>query len=72
MAPNHTLIRVRSHRARDRLKSLLGYLPQGYFSWTKSGEWRECPNGHLSAACEISGITKARDSITELSQYHQW
>ena len=35
------LIRVGSHRARERLIKLLGYLPQGFFNWHRPGEWRQ-------------------------------
>ena len=54
------LVKVGSHRARERLERLLGYLPPGYFSWQRQGEWREIPDDKLAQALAIKGITRAR------------
>ena len=35
------IIRVKSHRARDKMKTALGYLPQGFYSFDFDGEFRE-------------------------------
>ncbi len=52
-------VRVGSHRAHDKLKSMLGYRPRNYFSWDRSGYWAEIPAARLAEAREITGITKA-------------
>lgn len=60
MDSTKTLVRVGSHRARSKLEQLLGYLPQGYFSFYRPGEFREVPADKAEAALQIKGISKAR------------
>jgi hypothetical protein len=54
------IIKTHSHRARAKLKSLLGTDPQGYFSFHKNGDWREIPDEQLENALKIKGITKSK------------
>jgi hypothetical protein len=54
------IVRVRSHRAREHLKRLTGGLPPGFFSWERSGEWREIPADLLPQATAIKGVTASR------------
>lgn len=54
-----TIVRVTSHRARDKLFALIGK-QQGYFSWERRGEWRECPPSMLGPALQITGIKRAK------------
>ena len=67
------LIRVQSHRAREKLISLLGYLPKGYYSWTRSGEWREVSPAELAKIQDagIKGITKSLWT-EDLRPYIKW
>lgn len=55
------LIKIGSHRARNKLKQLLGYLPQSYFSYDKKGEWREVTPKELELIKkeDIAGITQS-------------
>lgn len=55
-----TIIRVTSHRARDKFHRLVGKETQGYFSWDRMGEWRECPPDKLEEALKIKGIKRAK------------
>lgn len=65
MKPGHTLVRVRSHRARHKLEQRLGYLPQGYYRSLSArhltnGEWRAVPDADLDKIRGITGVTIAR------------
>lgn len=59
------LVRVNSHRARNKLARALGYLPQGYFVFLENGEYREVPPDRLPEVTKITGIrqTKWRDDL---------
>ena len=63
------LIRVKSHRARDKMKAALGYLPQGYFSYDFPGEFREVPTAELGKLTGIKGLSRARVDRAKLRQY---
>jgi hypothetical protein len=65
------IIRTTSHRSRDKLKSLLGYDPQGYFSFFKHGDWREVPDDKLDEILKIKGITKSK-LPDKAMQYIDW
>lgn len=56
-----TLIRCASHRARQKLFTLLPEKPQGYYSWKTyaTGGFWEIPNEFVPQAIQITGITKA-------------
>lgn len=51
------------------MKSALGYLPQGYFSYTFSGEFREVPSTEVSKLAGIKGLYRARVNRAELRKY---
>ncbi len=54
-----TLVRVGSHRAREKLSRLLGRDPEAtYFSWHRPGSWALIPPGKLAEALEITGISQ--------------
>ena len=54
------LVRVSSHRAREKLAQLLGYLPPGFFSFRREGEWYEVPHDKVAEAIAIKGIHRAK------------
>ena len=56
------LVRVNSHRARDKMQQALGHLPQGYYSFHAEGEWREVTQDELQKLkdAKIIGITQSR------------
>ncbi len=60
LQPNERLVRVRSHRARQKLAGLLGAMPRGYFCWDRPGEWRAVPADRLDDARKIKGITASK------------
>jgi hypothetical protein len=66
------LIRVKSHRARDRMKAALGYLPQGYYSFDFDGEFREVTPAEMEKLRGIKGITRARVDRAKLRAYWNW
>lgn len=61
-------VRTRSHRARDRLKFLLGGWPQYYWTWDTGGVFAEIPQEELADARKIPGVTLARVAQAELRQ----
>lgn len=67
------LVRVGSHRAREKLILFLGYKPQGYFKWYKRGEWREVPEDKVEELLkeEIKGISRSKWD-EDLRQYIDW
>ena len=54
------IIKTTSHRSREKLARLLGYEPQGFFSFFKSGDWREVPEERIDEILKIKGITKSK------------
>lgn len=56
------LVRVGSHRARERLYRFIRREPQGYFSYQRSGEWREVTVAELAMikTNKLTGITASR------------
>lgn len=55
------IVKVGSHRAREKLYNLIGREPQGYHKWWKDGEWREVTPEELVKIKErpIKGITES-------------
>jgi len=55
------LLKINSHRAREKLERLLGYLPQCYFSFYRKGEFREVTLKELGLVkdAKIKGITQS-------------
>jgi len=66
------LIRVKSHRAREKMKAALGYLPQGYYSFEFDGEFREVPAAEVGKLNGIKGLSRARVDRAKLRQYWNW
>ena len=59
MAPEvRTVVRVTSHRAREKLRCLIGPT-QGYYSWTRDGSWREYPPERVEEALAIKGVKRS-------------
>jgi len=56
------LVRVNSHRARNKMQQAIGRLPQGYYSFHAEGEWREVTPEELETLkdAKIKGITQSR------------
>lgn len=65
------IVRVHSHRARQKLSSLLGSQPPGFFSYRRCGEFREVPDDRGEEALRIKGITKSRQ-YADLLPYINW
>jgi hypothetical protein len=67
------LVRVNSHRARDKMQRAIGHLPQGYYNWQAAGEWREVTPGELQVLkdAKIKGITQSRWN-DDLRRYLPW
>lgn len=72
MDPAAVLIRVKSHRARDRMKAALGYLPQGFYAWEFDGEFREVPTAEVNKLQGIKGLSRARVDRAALRPYIDW
>jgi hypothetical protein len=55
------IVRIGSHRARDKLQLAIGRLPQTYFSWDRGGEWCEVTPAELVTlkGRRIKGITQS-------------
>ena len=53
-------VKITSHRSRDRLESVLGYVPCAYFSFRKDGEWYEIPDEQSQKVLRIKGIVKSK------------
>jgi len=54
------LVRVSSHRSRERLFRLLGSEPDAFYSFRDSGNFYAIPAERLDEARKIAGVTKAR------------
>lgn len=65
------IIRVKSHRACDKLVRLLGYKPQGYYSFFFEGSFYEIPDS-CTEALSIKGVTKARVDVSKLQECIDW
>lgn len=58
---DEVLVRIGSHRALHKLKGLLGYHPQCYYSFFQPGKnWAAIPRERLEEARSIKGITKSK------------
>jgi hypothetical protein len=67
------LVRVNSHRARNKMQQTLGRLPQGYYNFHAEGEWREVTTEELQKLkdAKIKGITQSRWN-DQLRPYLPW
>lgn len=54
------------------MQTVLGYLPQGYFSWEYPGEFRDVPADEVAKLTDIPGLTRARVDLTQLRPYTNW
>lgn len=63
------IIRVKSHRARAKMVAALGRLPQGYYSFCFSGEFREVSDAEVYKLHGIKGLSRARVDTTQLRKY---
>ncbi len=59
-ARGYTLVKCGSHRAREKLTRLLGYTPQGYYSFYARNHVYEVHDSRLDEAVTIKGVTKSR------------
>ena len=66
------IIRVKSHRARDKMKAALGYLPQGYYLLDGPGEFREVTAAEMHKLQGIKGLSRARVDRDQLRAYWNW
>lgn len=58
----HTLVKVTSRRARERLAKLMrSDMPQSHFSWTREGTFYWLPDSQAKAALKLPGIAEAPD-----------
>jgi hypothetical protein len=65
-----TVVRVTSHRAREKLDRLIGRT-QAYYQWDKNGEWRAVPPESLDECLAITGIKRAKWS-SDMRQCINW
>jgi hypothetical protein len=67
------LVRVNSHRARDKMQKAIGRLPQGYYNFHAEGEWREVTPDELQKLkdADIKGVTQSRWN-DQLRRYLPW
>lgn len=68
VATNHVVVRVGSHRARRKLIMLLGGKPPAYFSFKFRGEFIPVPVERADEVLAITGITRSRYQLSELTQ----
>ena len=66
------LIRCGSHRARQRLQSMVPYKLKGYYSWDTActGGFVMVPTSLLGAALCVTGCTKASPRFTYNECYY--
>jgi hypothetical protein len=69
LGKNTRLVRVKSHRAREKMKAALGRLPVGYFSFRFAGEFREVSTAEWEKLQGIKGLSRARVDRAELRRY---
>jgi hypothetical protein len=54
------IVRVNSHRAREKMERLLGFEPTEYFSFSHDYHWWEVPDDKLEEILKIKGIRKSK------------
>lgn len=59
--PEGTLVRVSSHRARQKLERLLGFAPQSYFNLSRGNDFYYVPTDRAAEVLAITGIKPARE-----------
>ncbi len=72
-AMNTELVRIGSHRARHKLRDLIGQRGhlRYFFSFHRPGLWAEIPAYRLAAARRITGITRAKPA-PDIQQCLNW
>ena len=64
------LVRTNSHRARERLFKLLGFVPKSFASFHIEGSWQEIPGDvwekRKEEILKIKGVTKARVDVSKI------
>lgn len=65
IAPKN-LVRIGSHRAREKLWRLLGGPVQTYFSWRREGIWCHVPPEKRQAALQLTGISAGPNKTDDL------
>ena len=60
------MLRVRSHRARERLDRTIGRHPQFFYTWEDGGCFAEVTAAEYERVKSIKGITVARVSRDKL------
>lgn len=65
------IIRVKSHRAYDKVERILGYAPKGLYSFYFEGNFYEVPDTSTEVL-EIKGVTKARVDESKLRECISW
>ncbi len=68
-AASAIIVRVKSHRAREKMKAALGYLPQGYYSFDFPGEFREVTPEEMKKLRGVKGLCRARVDLAKLRAY---
>ena len=59
-------VRIRSHRAREKLKAALGRMPEAFYSLWFNGEFLLVTDAEYAKVKGIKGITRARIDETKL------
>ena len=62
------ILRTKSHRARQRLESILGRHPQFFWTWEDGGVFAAVTAEEYERVKRIKGITKARVPRDKLRQ----
>lgn len=62
-------VKCASHRAREKLTSLLGYKPQSYYNMAVSYHLYEIPEGVLTDALKIKGVSKGKMKEIKINNY---
>lgn len=65
------IVRVKSHRAYDKLANLLGYKPKGFFSFFFDGHFCDIPDS-CTEALNIKGVTRSRVDVSRLQECVSW
>lgn len=68
IATDHVLVRVKSHRARRKLVTLLDGKPPTYFSFRFKGEFIPVPTERINEVLRITGISRTKHNLSELTQ----
>lgn len=59
--PEGTLVRATSHRARNKMETLLGFKPQCYFNMDRGNDFYYVPTDRAEEVLAITGMKPARE-----------